>query len=121
MRSALVAFLWVSVIRLLEKGVALLFSPKQIRSTSKTGRRPGRWYPPKMAFLSSKLGIGKKREKMTAKLGGDTRLGISGDDGGQDEIGFGYRRHLNQGTEYKAGESTTSLGFFLLLRSTSSI
>lgn len=27
----------------------------------------------------------------------DTRFGISGDDSGQDEIGFGYRRHLNQG------------------------
>lgn len=36
---------------------------------------------------------------MTARLGGDTRLGIfsSGDDGGQDEIGFGYRRHLYRG------------------------
>ncbi|KAL7946519.1 hypothetical protein V8C42DRAFT_320894, partial [Trichoderma barbatum] len=61
MRSALVAFLWVSVIRLLKKGVALLFSPKQIRSTSKTGRRPGRWYPPRDSLFEQQDGIGDRR------------------------------------------------------------
>lgn len=35
-----------------------LFSPKQIRSTSKTGRRPGRWYPPRTAFFEQQDGIG---------------------------------------------------------------
>lgn len=52
-------FLWVSVIRLLEKGVALLFSPKQIRSTSRTGRRPGRWSPPRTADVEQQQQVGE--------------------------------------------------------------